>query len=183
MTQLTIYDAANHNAILLGTSDFGVIARELAPTGAAIERWTATRPVGADSTPDAILAAYQPEIDRLKTDRGYATADVIRVRPGHPNWPAMRQKFLAEHIHDEDEVRFFVAGSGSFYLHVDDKVFQVTGTPGDLLSVPKGTKHWFDGGPEGFFTVIRIFTDEQGWVAHFTGETIADTIPRYEAAA
>lgn len=182
MTQLIVYSAADATNVLLDTTDLDVIARELAPTGAGIERWKAATELPAEATSEAILEAYKPQIDRLKAERGYVNADVIHVRPGNPNWPAMRQKFLSEHTHDEDEVRFFVEGSGAFYLHVGDKVFQVVGTADDLLFVPQGTKHWFDGGLDGNFTVIRLFNDPQGWVAHYTGDSIATDVPHYQAA-
>lgn len=182
MTQLVVYSAAEPSNVLLDTTDFDVISREIAPTGAAIERWKAATPLSAEATSEEILEAYKPQLDRLKSERGYINADVIHVRPGNPNWPALRQKFLSEHTHDEDEVRFFVEGSGAFYLHVGDKVYQVVGTADDLLSVPQGKKHWFDGGSEGNFTVIRLLNDPKGWVAHYTGDNIADGVPNYEAA-
>lgn len=182
MTQLIVYSATNADDVLLNTVDFELIKEELSQSGAGIERWKAGQPLTSESTAEEILNAYKPQIDRLKTERGYGNADVIHVRPGNPNWPALRQKFLREHTHDEDEVRFFVEGSGAFYLHVDDKVYQIVGTADDLLSVPRGTKHWFDGGPEGDFTVIRLFTDPSGWVAHYTGDSIAESVPTYEAA-
>jgi len=140
MTQLIVYSAASPADILLDTQDFDTIAREVAAAGARIERWTATQPLTPEATSEDILAAYKPEIDRLKSERGYATADVIHLRPGNPNWPQLRQKFLSEHIHDEDEVRFFVAGSGAFYLHIGDRVYQIVGTDGDLLSVPTAVR-------------------------------------------
>jgi 1,2-dihydroxy-3-keto-5-methylthiopentene dioxygenase len=59
----------------------------------------------------------------------------------------------------------------------------VIGEAGDLLSVPQGTPHWFDGGPEGNFTCIRLFTQQEAWVAHYTGAAIADAFPRYNEAA
>lgn len=182
MTQLIVYSAKNADDVLLDTVDFALIKEELGQAGASIERWKAEQPLTSESTSEEILNAYKPQIDRLKDERGYGNADVIHVRPGNPNWPAMRQKFLSEHTHDEDEVRFFVEGSGAFYLHVDDKVYQIVGTADDLLSVPRGTKHWFDGGAEGHFTVIRLFTDATGWIAHYTGDAIADSVPTYEAA-
>ena len=182
MTQLIVYSAADPANILLDTTDFEIIAREIAPTGATLERWKAATPLSEHSTSDEILTAYKSQLDRLKADRGYTNADVIHVRPGNPNWPAMRQKFLSEHTHDEDEVRFFVEGSGAFYLHIGDKVYQVVGTADDLLSVPQGTKHWFDGGSDGNFTVIRLFNDPKGWIAHYTGDDIATGVPNYVAA-
>ena len=95
----------------------------------------------------------------------------------------MRRKFLDEHFHKEDEVRFFVDGSGLFTLHVDGKVYEVLCKKGDLISVPDGTTHWFDMGPEPRFVAIRFFTDPEGWVGHFTGSDIATRFPRYEPAA
>lgn len=182
MTRLIVYSATDAHDVLLDTTDLDTIATELVPTGAGIERWKAATPLSAEATSEEILEAYKPQIDRLKSERGYVNADVIHVRPGNPNWPALRQKFLSEHTHDEDEVRFFVEGSGAFYLHVGDRIYQVVGTADDLLSVPQGTKHWFDGGAEGDFTVIRLFNDPKGWVAHYTGDKIADGVPNYEAA-
>ncbi|MBS0237422.1 MAG: acireductone dioxygenase [Proteobacteria bacterium] len=182
MTQLVVYSAADATDVLLDTIDFALIKEELAHTGASIERWKAEEPLSSDSSSEEILTAYKPQIDRLKNERGYTNADVIHVRPGNPNWPALRQKFLSEHTHDEDEVRFFVEGSGAFYLHVGDKVYQIVGTSDDLLSVPRGTKHWFDGGSEGNFTVIRLFNDPSGWIAHYTGDAIAESVPTYQAA-
>jgi 1,2-dihydroxy-3-keto-5-methylthiopentene dioxygenase len=104
----------------------------------------------------------------------------------------MRAKFLDEHFHKEDEVRFFVAGSGLFTLHVDvevevngekrmeSKVYEVECVQDDLIAVPDSTRHWFDMGPEPSFVAIRFFTEPDGWVGHFTGTDIAKKFPRYE---
>jgi 1,2-dihydroxy-3-keto-5-methylthiopentene dioxygenase len=102
------------------------------------------------------------------------------MTPDHPQREAARRKFLDEHTHAEDEVRFFVEGAGAFYLHLGARVFQVVCGAGDLLSVPAGTKHWFDMGPAPRFTVIRLFTDPAGWVAEPTGDAIASRLPRFE---
>ena len=53
----------------------------------------------------------------------------------------------------------------------------------DLISVPNGTPHWFDMGPEPQFTCIRLFTNTEGWVANFTGDDIASRTPRFERLA
>ena len=100
----------------------------------------------------------------------------------HPERDAMRQKFLSEHKHGDDEVRFFVEGAGAFYLRDDARVLKVVCEQGDLLSVPKHTRHWFDMGPRPLFAAIRLFTTPDGWVAEFTGDKIAGTIPGYDPA-
>ena len=45
-------------------------------------------------------------------ERGFRSVDVVSIAPDNPNREEMRRKFLDEHFHKEDEVRFFVAGSG-----------------------------------------------------------------------
>jgi 1,2-dihydroxy-3-keto-5-methylthiopentene dioxygenase len=183
MTRLVVYAAENPAHIFIDTTDADVISREVSAVGARFERWAASHPLPPEATAEEILVAYDPEIERLKRERGYSSADVVRIRPGNPNWPTLREKFLAEHSHSEDEVRFFVEGSGAFYLHIGDRVLEVVGEAGDLLSVPQGTPHWFDGGPDGDFTCIRLFTRQEGWVAHYTGAPIAQRFPRYNQAA
>jgi 1,2-dihydroxy-3-keto-5-methylthiopentene dioxygenase len=89
----------------------------------------------------------------------------------------MRAKFLSEHIHTEDEIRFFVHGGGHFVMHVDGKVYDAYCEAGDLISVPANTKHWFDAGPAPFFTALRVFVDTSGWVPHFTGDEISARFP------
>jgi len=183
MTRLIVYSAKNPAEIFLDTENFEVISGKIAEIGARLERWEALHPLKANATADEIFAAYAPEVDRLKRERGYTNGDVVHIRPGNPNWPALRQKFISEHTHGEDEVRFFVEGSGAFFLHIGDKVLEVIGEKNDLLSVPHGVPHWFDGGPEGNFTCIRLFTDQEAWAAKYTGDSISDGFPRYNKAA
>ena len=183
MTQLIVYSAASPQNILFATRDFATIQREVQAIGAHIERWGASHRQQPGATQEEILAAYTPEIDRLKAQRGYRSADVVSIKPGNPKWPELRAKFLSEHTHDDDEVRYFVEGTGAFFIHIDDRVIELIGEAGDLLSVPKGVTHWFDGGEQADFTCIRVFTTTEGWAANFTGDAISDAFPRYEKAA
>ena len=92
----------------------------------------------------------------------------------------LRKKFLDEHTHSEDEVRFFVAGAGLFSLHLGDEVYEVLCQQGDLIGGPDGTRHWFDMGPNPFFVAIRLFTNPAGWVANFTGTDSPARFPRLD---
>jgi 1,2-dihydroxy-3-keto-5-methylthiopentene dioxygenase len=89
----------------------------------------------------------------------------------------LRAKFINEHSHTEDEVRFFVHGAGNFILHLNGRIYDAHCTAGDLISVPANIKHWFDAGERPFFTALRIFTDTSGWVPHFTGDDISARFP------
>ena len=179
-SHLTIYDDKNPQSPILETSDGARIASELSNVGVRFERWAADAELPKGASQEAVIAAYRSSIDRLIAECGYQSVDVIRLERGTPNTAPIRQKFLSEHRHSEDEVRFFVDGLGSFYLHVDDKVYQTICVKGDLISVPAGTKHWFDMGSDPEFTAVRLFINPDGWVANFTGDTIADAFPKLD---
>ena len=181
MSRLRIFDHDAAHAPLLSTVDRDEIAAQLARIGVDFEQWEASQPIRPGDAPEVILDAYRADIDRLVAARGFRTVDVVSIAPDNPQREAMRGKFLDEHFHKEDEVRFFVAGSGLFTLHVEDKVYEILCEAGDLIGVPDGTTHWFDMGPEPSFVAIRFFTEPDGWVGHFTGTDIAQRFPRYEA--
>ena len=183
MTTLTVWRDDAPKSPDTVTSDPAEIARLLGRYNVRFERWKAEQTLAPGADQDAVLKAYGKEVNRLKTEGGYKTADVVRLAKGTPNTEPMRAKFLSEHTHSEDEVRFFVEGSGAFYLRLGSKVHQLVCEKDDLISVPAGTKHWFDMGPNPYFCAIRLFTDPAGWVAEFTGDAIADRFPKYQAAA
>jgi 1,2-dihydroxy-3-keto-5-methylthiopentene dioxygenase len=141
--------------------------------GVRFEKWTAAAPLSESASPDEVMEAYAADIARLKKEEGYQTCDVISVNENTPNLDQVRQKFLPEHTHSEDEVRYFVDGSGIFWFHMSDApVFAVTCEKGDFLSVPANTTHWFDFGPTVNVKCIRLFNDPSGWVANYTGSGI-----------
>ena len=178
MSQLTIYQEHHSQTPIAEYNTEEAIANELAQVGVRFERWTAQGEIPAGANNDAIIAAYQQDIDRLVAETGYQTYDVISLTPEYPQKQELRQKFLAEHTHDDDEIRFFTNGKGLFTLHIKDKVYEVICEQDDLISVPAGTRHWFDMGENPNFTCIRLFDSPQGWVANFTGSDIADKFSR-----
>jgi len=175
MSLLTVRDAET-GAELLRSTDAAEIAAALAPINVRFERWEVA-PLPAGASAEAVLEAYRPQLDAFMAGSGAGTADVIKLSPDHPQKDAMRQKFLSEHTHTEDEVRFFHEGSGNFIIHADGKVFDAHCTRGDLISVPANAKHWFDAGMEPSFTVLRVFTDTSGWTPHYTGTDISERFP------
>lgn len=162
------------------TRDPQAIADRLRTIGVRFEQWQPDAPVKAGDSPEAILMAYQRDIDRIVDEAGFVTVDVISVDRHNPDKDALRQKFLSEHRHTEDEVRFFVSGCGLFYLHLAGKVYSVLCEKGDLLSVPANTQHWFDLGAEPDLAAIRFFNNPEGWVAHYSGDAIADRFPKID---
>lgn len=180
MSHLTVYPDTDPETVLIDTADGNSIAAELAGIGVDFARWEASVALAPDADQAAVLAAYDHDVQKLIARSGYVSVDVARVTPAHPDKSALRQKFLSEHTHNEDEIRFFVEGSGAFYLHTQEKVFRVLCERNDLISVPAGITHWFDTGPNPNFCAIRMFMTPDGWVGHFTGSDIATRFPLYE---
>ena len=150
-------------------SDAGAVSDYLATMGIEYERWEPSRPVVADAPPEEVLAAYAPEIDKLKAQGGYTTADVIDVKPTTPGLEGMLARFNREHWHDEDEVRFIIQGRGLFHIHPrQGPVCAIEVEPGDLIRVPRGTWHWFDLCADRDIRAIRLFQDKAGWTPHYT---------------
>jgi 1,2-dihydroxy-3-keto-5-methylthiopentene dioxygenase len=179
MTHLVTFDALSGERVA-ATRDRGQIAAAIRGAGIELDYWDTPSDLDATAPAAQIVAAYAAPLNRLSTVRGYTTSDVVALNPDHPDRDALRAKFLTEHVHAEDEVRFFVAGRGAFYLHIDRHVQALVCERGDLVLVPSGTRHWFDAGPRPDFIAIRLFTDPRGWVAEYTGDPIADRIPRFE---
>jgi 1,2-dihydroxy-3-keto-5-methylthiopentene dioxygenase len=162
------------------THDHADMALHLGRIGVRFEQWQANAPLLPGAPPEEVMAAYRADIERLNAEYGFRTVDVVSMAPDSPSRESARAKFLDEHFHREDEVRFFVGGSGLFSLHVHGKVYEVLCESGDLIGVPDRTTHWFDMGPEPSFIAIRFFKEPDGWVGHFTGSDIAQRFPRYE---
>ena len=161
----------------LESNDPGTIQAELLERGIRFERWPARQSLPSGADQEAILKAYAHEVAAVQSSGGYGTVDAIRITPEHPDRETLRSKFLNEHTHAEDEVRFFVEGQGLFCLHLGHEVVQVLCCADDWIAVPAGTKHWFDMGSAPSFCAIRFFNNPEGWVAQFTGDPIASRYP------
>ena len=145
------------------------IAAELAGHGIDYGRWTPSHPIADNAPAEDILSAYSREIEALKTRGGYVTADVIDVSPATPGLDAMLAKFNREHWHDEDEVRFIIAGHGLFHIHsTTGAVLAIEVEAGDLIRVPRGTLHWFNLCGDRRIRAIRLFQDTAGWTPNYT---------------
>lgn len=181
MSRLRIYPDSDSAQVQTETDCGEQIATLLAGIGVRFERWQTIPEIKAGAGSDTVLSAYAAPVAQLQAAGGYQAVDVVSLEPDHPQREQLRQKFLSEHTHAEDEVRFFVDGQGLFSLHIDDRVYEVLCQRGDLISVPAGTRHWFDMGPSPQFVAIRLFTNPEGWVAQFTGSDIAEKFPRLAA--
>src|SRR5258707_3830007 len=110
MATLTIPDRK------FSTSEPAEIKSYLADLGIDYDVWPIVE-IHADADNETILKAYAGKIEEAKEEGGYMSADVVNVTPLTPGLGEMLARFNREHWHDEDEVRFTVAGGGLFHIH------------------------------------------------------------------
>ncbi len=183
MTLLQVMADHDVAEVRLRTDDARLIGDELATRDIVFGRRPIAPARHVGQPPERILSEYAEHVAAINRDGRYRHIDVAALQPdqGDPDWhataTAARSKFLAEHRHAEDEVRFFVAGRACFYLHLEPEVFAVVCEGGDVLSVPAGTRHWFDMGSRPDFVAIRFFEQQDGWVGDFTGDAIGERFP------
>jgi 1,2-dihydroxy-3-keto-5-methylthiopentene dioxygenase len=183
MTLLQVMADDDAAQVRLRTDEPDLISSELAARGIILDHWPVAADLDVSRPAEQILAQHAEPVAAINLDGRYRHIDIAGLRPddSDPDWQATatsaRSKFLAEHRHAEDEVRFFVAGRGCFYLHFEPEVFAVVCERGDVLSVPAGTRHWFDMGTRPDFAAIRFFEREDGWIGDFTGDAIGQRFP------
>ncbi len=158
---------------------FPLIQTLLAGIGVHLERWAADVNLDASSSPEVVEILYADLVERTKARRGFLMHDIIMVDEHHPAKDELREMFLEEHTHKEDEARFMLEGSGLFSFHAGAGVYALTVERNDFVNVPAGMKHWFDMGPAPHFSAIRFFNNDEGWIAHFTGDPISQRFPRH----
>jgi 1,2-dihydroxy-3-keto-5-methylthiopentene dioxygenase len=150
-------------------TDQAEIRDYLLALGIDYERWPTSERVAPDDDAQKILEAYASEIEKLKASGGYVTADVIDVTPDTPGLEEMLARFDREHWHDEDEVRFIIAGNGLFHIRGrNGEIVAIQMAAGDLIRVPRGTYHWFNLCADRRIRAVRLFQDKSGWTPHYT---------------
>ena len=108
--------------------------------------------------------AYKGPLEKLMKERGYVTMDQVKMWPDMPNFDALFQKFVGEHLHTDDEVRFVLAGAGVFEIRGDqDRWMKVTVEPSDFILVPANRFHSFYLTEEKNIHCVRLFKDQTGW--------------------
>jgi len=145
----------------------------LAGIGIEYERWESAAELPNDASADQVLRAYSEQVEELKRRGVHVTADVFDVHVDTPGLEAMLAKFNIEHTHDEDEVRYIIAGRGLFHIHPrQGPVVAIEVEAGDLIRVPRGMLHWFDLCGDRRIRAIRLFQDKSGWTPHYTNSGV-----------
>lgn len=156
------------------------IASTLGEQGIGFDRWQAVMPVKPGASEEDVISACQVQLDQLMTERGFASMEVISLDNAHPQKAELRARYRDEQHHGADELRIFVAGRGLLTLRMGDYVYALLCERSDLISIPAGTRHWFDMGENPHLIAIRLFKQAQGSLANLTGDKVASQFPELD---
>ncbi|MGE6376335.1 cupin domain-containing protein [Peribacillus muralis] len=126
-----------------------------------------------DADKEEILTAFQTEITEISERRGYKAHDIITLSDTTPNLDQLLENFKQEHHHEDDEVRFIAGGTSIFAIEgTDERWFDVRLKPGDLISVPESTRHYFTLAEDRKTVAVRIFVTKAGWVPIYAKDEV-----------
>ncbi|MCA9519811.1 MAG: AraC family ligand binding domain-containing protein [Myxococcales bacterium] len=153
--------------------DVDEIYEYLKERGIYYDRWEADAEFARTADSEAVLQAYRSEVSAL-ISQGFSQVDVMSVNELTPDLDALDDQFAREHTHEDFEIRFFVEGEGVFFLNPGEgeSLIELRCVAGDLISLPRGLKHWFEMGDVRHFRCIRFFSHDKGWIPHYTGSDL-----------
>lgn len=109
--------------------------------------------------------AKDERLAALRDARGYSYADIITIHPEKlPDFEKKIASFFEEHIHDAEEIRYIIGGSGYFDVRsTDDEWIRVHVKAGDLMTLPEGIYHRFTCDEERIIHAMRLFKGQPIW--------------------
>jgi len=109
--------------------------------------------------------AVDPRLQALRDNRGYSYADVLTIHPDYlPGFETHVKNFFTEHIHDAEEIRYIIDGSGFFDVRDPlDRWVRIHVKRGDLMTLPEGIYHRFTCDETDYIHAMRMFIGVPCW--------------------
>jgi 1,2-dihydroxy-3-keto-5-methylthiopentene dioxygenase len=107
-----------------------------------------------------------PALEELAQHKGYSFRDVCDSA-GMANLEQKLDHFQTEHLHDDEEIRYFVGGSGYFDVRSAPPAeawIRMECKAGDMIVLPAGIYHRFVPDDKLSFKVVRFFSGEPVWI-------------------
>ncbi|KAL7409339.1 1,2-dihydroxy-3-keto-5-methylthiopentene dioxygenase [Mrakia frigida] len=128
---------------------------------------------------------WEKDIDEVAKEREYKNRDVINVSKAGLGelYETKIKGFFHEHLHEDEEIRFIMDGSGFFDVKTpppEEKWIRVFLTKGDLLVLPPGIYHRFTLDEGNTIQALRLFKDEPKWTPYNRSEEV-DSNPHRKA--
>ncbi|GAB0489362.1 hypothetical protein MMPV_000580 [Pyropia vietnamensis] len=117
----------------------------------------------------------------IRAERGYAHADEVACSAAAMGdaFPAKCASFFEEHLHEDEEIRYILEGSGYFDIRsAADEWVRIAVTPGDMIVLPAGAYHRFTVDEGAMVRAVRLFRDAPSWtpVARGSGDGCGDDL-------
>ncbi|KAL4780566.1 Acireductone dioxygenase ARD family [Aspergillus varians] len=118
-----------------------------------------------------VIYHYLPEIsavDALAQERGYKNRDEVVVAPATMGdaYESKVKMFFAEHLHEDEEIRYVRDGEGYFDVRgKDDEWVRIRLAKDDLIILPAGIYHRFTTDEKNYIKAMRLFQEEPKWTA------------------
>lgn len=105
------------------------------------------------------------DMEQIAKERNYRSRDIVTINDSTP--VEKLDMFYEEHLHLDEEIRYVLEGNGFFDLRdpITDNWIRVRTDKDDLIIVPSGIYHRFAMTTNGYIKAMRLFKEEDNWVA------------------
>ncbi|KAH7911273.1 Acireductone dioxygenase [Hygrophoropsis aurantiaca] len=112
-------------------------------------------------------------VDLVAKERNYKNRDIIVITKESlgDEYETKIKNFYKEHMHEDEEIRYIVEGSGFFDVreHATESWIRCHMSAGDLMVLPAGIYHRFSLDEKNRVRTMRLFKDEPKWIAYNRG--------------
>lgn len=103
-------------------------------------------------------------LEKICKERNYKNRDQVKIGKHMDNYDQLIKKFSTEHLHEDEEIRYVLDGSGYFDVrNKEDKWVRIQVTKGIMIILPKGLYHRFVPDVCDYIHVMRLFQDDPKW--------------------
>lgn len=114
---------------------------------------------------DADAWETDPKLAAVRKVRNYSYTEVIEISKDKlPGYDEKIKSFYEEHIHNDEEIRYILDGTGYFDVRdFDDKWIRIKCVKGDMLVLPEGIYHRFTLDEKDYIKAMRLFVGAPVW--------------------